>query len=103
MKLYTFGAFMGLQLFASSIPSAGFDWGELIKAGGVAAICAFVLVRLEPRLRGVEKSIDRLARAMVIMISELPHVIVAVQLQCKTLQGELDRAAIERGENPNSP
>jgi hypothetical protein len=90
-----------LPIFAFSIASSspGIDWGELLKAGGVAAICAFVLVRLEPRLRGVESAIDRLTRMIAVMMSELPHVIEAVKGQCRDMQKELDRSAQDRGES----
>jgi anaerobic C4-dicarboxylate transporter len=77
-----------------------FDWGEVIKAGGIAAICAFVLARLEPRLRGVEAAIDRVTRMIAVMLGELPHVIDAVKNQCRDMEKELDRAAQQRGDQP---
>lgn len=97
MKILALSGFLGIYI-ANAAPSLGLDWGELIKAGGIAAICAFVLVRLEPRLRGVERSIDRLSRAILLLISELPHCIDAVKTQCKAGLSELDTAAQSRGD-----
>lgn len=100
MKTVVLSAYLGMIFVGASTPSAGFDWGELIKAGGIAAICAFVLVRLEPRLRGVESAIDRLTRMIAVMLGELPHVIEAVKTQCSDMRRELDQAATQRGDKP---
>lgn len=78
----------------------GFSFMPLINVGAVGVVLAFVLWRLEPRMRGAECAIDRLARAIAILITELPHVLQGAKTQCAQLNEELDAAARARGEKP---
>lgn len=87
---------IGGILFASVGP--GFDWLEMVKAGGVFAICAFVLTRLEPRLRAMEAAIDRLTRSILMTMLEIPHIMEHVKTQSRDMLKELDAAAAARKE-----
>lgn len=56
---------------AQHLAEAGFDFQTLTNNGVSFAILAFILVKLEPRLRQIETSIDRLAKAL--MLTKIAH------------------------------
>jgi hypothetical protein len=84
-------------ILAETLPE-GFSFMPLINIGAVGVILAFVLWKLEPRMRGAECAIDRLTRAIAIMLTELPHVLEGAKRQCSQLNTELDDAARARGD-----
>lgn len=89
-----------ITLFLAQANPEGFSFMPLINIGAVGVILAFVLWKLEPRMRGAECAIDRLTRAIAIMLTELPHVLDGAKRQCAQLEAELDDAARARGEQP---
>lgn len=99
MKLPFFTYGLGIILGAG-VGETDFSggWLEALKATGIVGICAFVLMRLEPRLRAVEAAIDRLARTMAVSFTALPYVIDAVKTQMQGIIRECDDAAAKRGE-----
>lgn len=80
----------------------GFDFSLLWNAGVCGVILAWTMWRAEPRLRGIEAAIDRLTRMIAIMLTELPHVLQGAKDQCRVVMGELNVAARNRGEKPDS-
>lgn len=91
-----------LLVFLASAETAGFM--EILKQlsnyGGIAVVLAWLLWKSEPRLRAIEAAIDRLVRLLAIFMIELPHVIEAVKTQCRDIIKETDKAAKERGDEP---
>lgn len=68
----------------------GFDWLELIKASAITGVCFYVLVRLEPRLWDLQRSIFSLSKTIALMLAEMPHVIDAVKKQALELAKEAE-------------
>ena len=62
-----------LLAIAFQLAAEGFDLAPLFNTGGAVAVLAFVLFRLEPRLRGIEKSNDRMTRALLVVTMSLKH------------------------------
>lgn len=87
-----------LTIFFAQATTEGFSFAPLVNIGAVGVILAFVLWKLEPRMRGAECAIDRLTRAIAIMLTELPHVLEGAKRQCAILNVELEQAARERGD-----
>lgn len=73
-------------------------WMPLLNIGGVGAVLAFVLWKLEPRMRGAEAAIDRQTRMLAIFLIEMPHIMQAAQIQCKNMVLELEDAKRKRGD-----
>lgn len=87
-----------IPILAEAVDGKGADLSYWINYGACGLILGWTLWRAEPRLRGIERAIDRLTRMIAILLSELPHVIEAVKQQCKAMFHELDTAARDRGE-----
>lgn len=87
-----------VSFFVAQVTPEGFSFMPLVNIGAVGVILAFVLWKLEPRMRGAECAIDRLTRAIAIMLTELPHVLEGAKRQCAQLNSELDEAARARGD-----
>lgn len=73
-------------------------WMPLLNIGGVGAVLAFVLWKLEPRMRGAEAAVDRQTRMLAIFLIEMPHIMEAALQQCKNMSVELDSAKKKRGD-----
>lgn len=64
----------------------------LIQLGAVGACLAWFMFRSEPRLRAIEGAIDRMARAILLLVIALPNATAATREQAKGIQQELDDA-----------
>lgn len=91
-----------IPLFALGLGVAdgvsGFDFSPLVNVGVAGVVLAWILWKMEPRMRGIESSIDRLTRMMAVFLTELPHVMEGVKATCRTQVEELDRISRERGD-----
>lgn len=46
-------------------------WAPLLNTGPIGAILVWFMLRNEPRLRAIEASIDRIARALMIVVTAM--------------------------------
>ena len=98
---------MKIALILFSVPawiladaaSLGLDWGTLIKDTGLAGICGYVLIRLEPRLRAIESAIDRLAQLLHLIFEKLPDSMSAVREVATKAHAEQIKKDLERAEH----
>lgn len=77
-------------LISMIIAEGGFDMGPLINTSVAAAVLMFMLVKLEPRLRAIESSIDRSARALLLIVVSHPDSTGVQQEQAREILKELD-------------
>lgn len=78
------------------------DYGEfspLINAGGLAAVLAFILMKLEPRLRSIENAIDRMSRALLLVVISKDGPSIAEREQAQIILGELGNSKEKRDES----
>lgn len=64
--------------------------GSLVQVGAVGAILAWFLIRLEPRLHQMERSIDRFSRVMLLDVLSRPQVPAAVKRQAEGILTDMD-------------
>lgn len=55
-----------------AVVSEGYDFGPIVNTSVAVAVLAFMLVKLEPRLRAIESSIDRVTRALMLVVVSIP-------------------------------
>lgn len=77
-------------ILALWIAEVGFDMGPLINTSVAAAVLMFMLVKLEPRLRAIESSIDRSARALLLIVVSHPDSTGVQREQARDILKELD-------------
>lgn len=76
------------------------DWiTPLIQLGGVGVVLLWFMFKSEPRLRGIEASIDRMSRSIMLLVGSLPSANPAQKVQAEGLIREIDDAAKARGQN----
>lgn len=83
---------MRIVIIAAPFVLAAGDFGEfapLINAGGLAAVLVFVLSKLEPRLRSIETSIDRMSRALLLVVVSKDGPSTAEREQAQIILDEL--------------
>lgn len=66
-------------------------WQPIVQVGVAGGVLVWFMWRNEPRLRGIEASIDRLAKAVLINTLALPHVLDVTKDQVKILINEIDK------------
>ena len=66
--------------------------GGAVQAVSVGTIALYVLLRLEPRLERIERALERLARAQLLLLISRPGVDETVKVQARLLNGEIDDA-----------
>lgn len=72
------------------LADAGFDFSPLLNTGVAACVLAFMLIKLEPRLRAIESSIDRSARALLLIVVSYPDSTNVQREQARDILKELD-------------
>lgn len=72
------------------LAESGFDFSPILNTGVAACVLAFMLVKLEPRLRAIESSIDRSARALLLIVVSHPDSTNVQREQAKDILRELD-------------
>lgn len=65
------------------------DFAPLVNAFGIAAVLAFVLTKLEPRLRNIETAIDRMSRALLLVVVSKDGPSTAEREQAQIILDEL--------------
>lgn len=78
-------------MLAQWLAESGFDFGAFANLGVAAAVLFFILSRLEPRLRQIETSIDRVTRALMLVVVALPDAKHAEKEQAHALILEIDK------------
>lgn len=63
----------------------------LANFGAIGVVLAWVLWRIEPQLRQLERAVDRLTRAQMLTLLALPEVEEPIKRQAQTVLRELDR------------
>lgn len=92
---------MDLMMMILAQTAAPNEWiTSLLQLGGVGGCLIWFMFRSEPRLRGLEASIDRMARSIMLIVGSLPSANDAQKLQARGLIREIDEAAKARGETP---
>jgi hypothetical protein len=79
------------SIFGELLAVDGFDFSPLLNTGVAAAVLAFLLIKLEPRLRGIESSIDRVTRALMIVVISLPEARRAERDQAQGIMDEIEK------------
>ncbi len=74
---------------------------SLIQLGGVGACLAWFMFRSEPRLRAIEAAIDRMSRAILLIVGSVPSASDVQKQQAKDLTAEIEKAEKRRGPEPN--
>lgn len=64
----------------------------LINVGGIGVVLAWVLWKIEPRLRSMESTIDRNSRAEMIGVLAMSYVPDALKDQARSIIVEVDEA-----------
>lgn len=74
-----------------------YGWIEnVIQFGLGGVVLMWFMLRMEPRMRAVEESIDTISRSMLLLaVSLAPHT-EAIKQQAKKIEEDLDAAARER-------
>lgn len=65
---------------------------QLANVGGIGAVLGYILLRQEPRLDELRRSVDRLTRAQMLLLSSQPGQPEPVKRQARLLIRELDRS-----------
>lgn len=73
------------------------ELAPLFQVGAIGAILAFLLLKTEPRLRGMEAAIDRNSRALMLSLLAGEQVSAALKAQAQALLEELHDADLQRG------
>lgn len=68
----------------------GMDVTPFINGMGIAGVLAFILIKMDPRLRSIETSIDRLARAMMLLKISHPDCSRSEREEAHDILKELD-------------
>lgn len=64
----------------------------MINSGAIGVVLLWFMLRMEPRMRGIEASIDRIARALMIAVIALRGVDRAIAEQAQEIVNEVDAA-----------
>lgn len=72
----------------------------LIQLGAVGGVLVWFMFKTEPRLRGVEAAIDRMARSILLLVVSIPHATDTAKEQAKGIITEIDDAAKLRDPKP---
>lgn len=86
--------------FLAEMEKSNFDFSLLFNYGVCGLILAWTLWKAEPRLRAIERAIDRLTMMIAVMLTELPHVFDAAKAQAVAMVEQLKDAARDRGDRP---
>lgn len=84
-----------MLLFFSILPVImavldGLDVTPFVNGMGIAGVLAFILIKMDPRLRAIETSIDRLARAMMLLKISHPDCSRSEREEAQEILRELD-------------
>lgn len=85
------------MIFFADSSGAGFTWAPFVNMGGVGLVLAWVLWKLEPRMRGLEAAIERQSRAVLVLLIEIKSTSPEGRTQAAAILKELDEAAKLRG------
>lgn len=84
-------------LLRATVPPPATDWmSTLFQLGACGAVLAWFMFRSEPRLRAIEAAIDRMARAVLLLVVALPGANPASKESAKDILRELDEAEKKR-------
>lgn len=83
-----------VPLFLAAID--GVDATPFINGLGIAGVLAYILIKMDPRLRAIEVSIDRLARAMMLLKISHPDCSRSEREEAKEVIRELDEKKEKR-------
>ena len=78
---------------ASAMP----DFAPLFQLGGIGCIVAYLLLKTEPRLRGMEAAIDRNTKAQMLFLLAQEHLPAYYKAKAQELLEEIHDAQRERG------
>jgi hypothetical protein len=68
-----------------------YPWKEPLLPFGIGvAVIAWLLFRTEPRLRAIEKSVDRLTKAVLMWVMAAKHGSAELKKEAQHMQNEID-------------
>lgn len=77
--------------------TASTEWiSPILQLGGIGGCLVWFMFRSEPRLRAIEASIDRMARAILLLVVSLPQANSSTKQQAMDIGKELDVAETKR-------
>lgn len=76
--------------------AGGFDAAPLLNVGAIGVVLAWLMWRVEPRMKANEAATDRNTRATLLLLIEIPAIAEAVKEQAQNLVAECDDAAKKR-------
>lgn len=90
-----------LRLAICFIPiiAEGLDVNPFLNGGVAVAVLAFILMKLEPRLRSIENAIDRMSRALLLVVISKDGPSTAEREQAQIILGELGKSKEKRDES----
>lgn len=74
----------------------GAEFGPLIQTGAIGVVLAWFLFRIEPRIRALERAVDRFSRVMLLDILSRPSVSLSVTREAQQMIEDIHREKIER-------
>lgn len=83
---------------ADALGSLGVELTPLLNLGAVGAIAGYLLLKNEPRLKGVEQAVDRLTRGLMLSVLANEQVSLQLKAQATELLSELHDAEERRRE-----
>lgn len=95
--LISISVFVSAAVFLADSGGSGFTWQPIINLGGIGLVLAWVLWKLEPRMRGLEAAIERNTRANLVMIIEIKRTSEEAKKAAQEMIDEIDQAAKLRG------
>jgi hypothetical protein len=88
---------------ADALGSLGVELTPLLNLGAVGAIAGYLLLKNEPRLKGVEQAVDRLTRGLMLSVLANEHASLQQKAQATELLQELHDAEERRRDGRPPP
>jgi len=79
-------------LYGIANAAAGADYSPLYNLGAIGVVLAWLMWRVEPRMKAMEAALDRATRATMLMLIARPEAAEAVKEQSKGLVEECSKA-----------
>lgn len=80
-----------LIILAQWLAESGFDLAPFASSGVAGLILAFVLFRLEPRLRSIENAVNSHSKALIIVALALPNINNSEKEQAHAILREIEK------------